>query len=144
MDLDKIKQALIEKGADWNQRSERRIYAKIDKTKLIDVADFLFNKAGARFATASGVDCRKHMEIVYHFALDKVATVLSVMARIDKESLEIESLTQLFKAADWVEREMHELLGIKFLNHPDLSHLLLDDDWPEGNYPLRRYTEDTD
>ncbi len=33
---------------------------------------------------------------------------------------------------------MWELLGIRFRNHPDLRHLLLGDDWPEGKYPLRR------
>jgi NADH-quinone oxidoreductase subunit C len=41
-------------------------------------------------------------------------------------------------AAEWIEREMWELLGIKFLGHPDLRHLLLSDDWPEDNFPLRR------
>ena len=44
----------------------------------------------------------------------------------------------LCPAAEWIEREMWELLGIDFKNHPDMRHLLLDDDWPEGNYPLRR------
>ena len=42
------------------------------------------------------------------------------------------------EAAEWIEREMWELLGISFRDHPDLRHLVLQDDWPEGKYPLRR------
>jgi NADH-quinone oxidoreductase subunit C len=41
-------------------------------------------------------------------------------------------------ASDWVEREIHEMLGIKFIGHPRLTHLLLDDDWPKGDFPLRK------
>ncbi|MCK9615713.1 MAG: NADH-quinone oxidoreductase subunit C, partial [Candidatus Omnitrophica bacterium] len=43
-----------------------------------------------------------------------------------------------FKSSDWVEREIHELLGINFKGHPNLKHLLLDDDWPKDSYPLRK------
>ena len=50
----------------------------------------------------------------------------------------VESLAGSCKATEWIEREMAELLGITFRNHPDMRHLLLADDWPEGRYPLRR------
>ena len=50
----------------------------------------------------------------------------------------LDSIAPFCRAAEWIEREMWELLGIRFRNHPDLRHLLLDDDWPEGQYPLRR------
>jgi len=42
------------------------------------------------------------------------------------------------KCAEWIEREIHEMFGVNFKGHPNLKHLLLKDDWPEGNYPLRR------
>ena len=44
----------------------------------------------------------------------------------------------LIPGAEWIEREMHDLYGINFKNHPRLERLILADDWPEGNYPLRK------
>ena len=41
-------------------------------------------------------------------------------------------------ATEWIEREIHELLGVEFRNHPDMRHLLLADDWPADNHPLRK------
>ena len=38
----------------------------------------------------------------------------------------------------WIEREIHEILGINFKGHPDMRKLLLPEGWPEGVYPLRR------
>ena len=62
----------------------------------------------------------------------------SIRTRLDREAPEIESIAKICPAAEWIEREIWELLGIQFRNHPDLRHLLLDEDWPEGKYPLRR------
>ena len=45
---------------------------------------------------------------------------------------------------NWIEREISELLGIKFKNHPDMRRLLLSDEWPEGVYPLRRDYQEWD
>ena len=58
--------------------------------------------------------------------------------KIDRDQPELASITPICPAAEWIEREMWELLGITFTDHPDLRHLLLEDDWPEGKYPLRR------
>jgi NADH-quinone oxidoreductase subunit C len=59
----------------------------------------------------------------------------------DKKNPRIDSITPLFPGADWIEREMWEMLGIEFTGHPDMKKLLLCDDWPQGNYPLRRTNE---
>jgi NADH-quinone oxidoreductase subunit C len=55
---------------------------------------------------------------------------------LPEENLKIESLTPLWKTANWLEREAAEFFGITFLNHPDPRHLLLYDEF-EG-YPLRK------
>ena len=54
----------------------------------------------------------------------------------DKENPTVDSVYDLWKTADFHEREIFDLLGIKFNNHPDLRRIFLDDDW-EG-YPLRK------
>ena len=59
-------------------------------------------------------------------------------SQLDRDNPEIDSLAQVFHGANWIEREMHELLGIKFRGHPNLKRLLLSDQWPEGVYPLRQ------
>ena len=102
------------------------------------VATHIFKDLGARFNIASGVDLRHHMEILYHFTIEEINLLISLRVKISKEKLEIDSLAPIFKGADWIEREMHELLGINFKGHPNLQRLLLSEDWPEGVYPLRR------
>ena len=57
---------------------------------------------------------------------------------LDRDAPELESIASFCPAAEWIEREIWELLGGEFIDHPDLRHLLLSDDWPEGNYPLRK------
>ena len=81
---------------------------------------------------------RDAIEVLYHWALDRADCVVTVLTRLDREAPEVESIAPFCVAAEWIEREMWELLGIGFRNHPDLRHLLLADDWPEGKYPLRR------
>ena len=58
-----------------------------------------------------------------------------VKVKLDMNEPEIETVSDIWMAANWYEREAGELFGIKFLNHPDPRHLLLDDDWEYG-YPL--------
>ncbi|MCX5687994.1 MAG: NADH-quinone oxidoreductase subunit C [Candidatus Omnitrophica bacterium] len=125
---------------DFQDKSKNRIYFTINKTILLQIAKYLFNDAKARFSTASGVDTRKTIEILYHFAVDDIGLFISLRVILEKPSLEIESLLPLFKCAEWIEMEMHEMLGVNFKGHENPKHLLLKDDWPKENYPLRRDT----
>jgi len=123
---------------DLSDRSEKRVYVTIKKEILPKIARYLFNDVRARFVIASGVDTRKAIEILYHFSIDEIGLIVSLRVILDKSNLEVESLVSIMKCAEWIEREIHELLGVNFKGHPNLKHLLLKDDWPEGNYPLRR------
>ena len=78
------------------------------------------------------------MEILYHFTIEDINLLISLRVKLSKSKLEIDSLAPSFEAANWIEREIHELFGINFKGHPDLRRLLLSDEWPEGVYPLRR------
>jgi len=123
---------------EFIHKSKNRAYFTINKNILPQIARYLFNEEKARFSTASGVDTRKAVEILYHFSIDEIGLIVTLRVILDKPDLEVDSLTPLMKCAEWIEMEMHEMLGIKFKGHPNLKHLLLKDDWPEGNYPLRR------
>jgi Ni,Fe-hydrogenase III component G len=125
--------------SEFRDKSEKRIYVTVKKEILPKIAAYLFNEVKARFSTASGVDTRENVEILYHFSVDDIGLIVSLRVVLDKSDLEVESLVSLMKAADWIEREIHELLGVNFKGHSNLKkHFLLKDDWPEGDYPLRR------
>jgi Ni,Fe-hydrogenase III component G len=124
------------------EKSAKRAYVEIKPRALSAVATFLFRELGARFNTASGVDARGRMEILYHFSLEDRDLLVSLRVRLDRERPEVDSLAPLIKGANWVEREIHELLGVTFLGHPGPDRLLLPEEWPQGVHPLRRdYSE---
>ena len=123
---------------DFHDKSPARVYIEIKPESLVKIATYVFKDLAARFNIATGVDGREQIEILYHFTLEQINLLISFRVRLDKSKLEIDSLTSVFWGANWIEREMHELLGINFRGHPDLRRLLLSDDWPEGVYPLRR------
>ena len=124
------------------EKSRKRIYIDIDQKDITAFAEFIFKELEARFSTATCVDMPKGMEILYHFGFDEAGIVVSLRAYLDKNNPEIESITPIMKGAEWIEREIHELFGVEFKNHPNLKRLLLPDGWPEGLYPLRRDYKD--
>ncbi|MCX5656893.1 MAG: NADH-quinone oxidoreductase subunit C [Candidatus Omnitrophica bacterium] len=133
-----IKERLSGKIISWSERSPKRIYFSIKPDDILEVVTLLFKELRLRFATASGYDTTSGIEILYHFSFDKEGTIFSVRVLLeDKKKLEIDSISNLFKGAEWIEREIWELLGVNFKSHPNLKHLLLIDDWPEGKHPLR-------
>ena len=125
------------------RKSDQRIYIDINPDKLVDASRLMLEQPGARLQIATGVDTSNGFEVMYHWALDADGIVITLRVLVDHDSPELESIAPIYPAAEWIEREMWELLGITFKGHPDLRHLLLADDWPEGNYPMRRNHEVT-
>ena len=70
--------------------------------------------------------------------------LISLRVKLDRENPSAPSLTTVIKGTNWIEREIHELLGVDFPGHPDLKRLLLGDEWPEGVHPLRSDYEEWD
>lgn len=136
--LEKIKQKFTGKIKNIKIHSDSRIYIDLDKDYLLEFVRYVFNDLDARFITASGVDNLDSMEIVYHFSLDKEDVIVSLRVLLDRENPVIESLSGIIKGVMNIEKEMYELLGIKFLNHPELKRFLVAEDFPEGVYPLRK------
>ena len=136
--LKDINQKFKEDVIDVIDKSSTRVYIEIKPSSLVKISEYIFKDLKARFSIATGVDARSHMEILYHFTFDDINLVISLRVKLDKSKLEIDSLTPSFEAANWIEREISEMLGIKFKGHPDLRRLLLPDNWPKDSYPLRR------
>lgn len=122
------------------EKSAKRVYVTVSKPDAKALVRFLLLELGARFSIASGVDTRPGIEILYHMAFDELGLMVSVRTLVEKPELAMETFTDFMPAADWIEREIHEMLGVNFIGHPHLERFLLPDDWPEGVYPLRKKT----
>jgi len=121
------------------ETTERRIYLLCEAENAHAVNKFLFEDLPLRFVIATGIDSDDCFEVLYHYSNDETGCMVTIKAFIrDREKPAIESITPFVPAAEWIEREIHDLLGINFENHPNLRRLILADDWPEGVYPLRK------
>jgi NADH-quinone oxidoreductase subunit C len=133
--LSEVKDKLI--GIE--ETTERRIYLLCEAENAHAVNKFLFEDLALRFVIITGIDSDDCFEILYHFSNDETGCFVTVKAFIrDREKPSIESITPFIPAAEWIERELHDILGIDFVNHPNLRRLILADNWPEGVYPLRK------
>ena len=121
---------------------DNRIYLYCEAENSYAANKFLFEEVPLRFVIATGIDSDDCFEIIYHYSYDETGCVVNLKAFIrDRENPQIESIAPFLPAAQWIEREMHDLLGIEFKNHPDMRRLILSDDWPGGVYPLRKETQ---
>jgi len=112
----------------------------IDPAKIVDVCRFL--KDELKFVRLSGVTAvdwfpaDPRFEVIYHLhSLDRNER-LRLKCRVGGDSPEIDSVTGIWRGANWYEREVFDLFGVRFLNHPDLRRIMMPDYW-EG-HPLRK------
>jgi Ni,Fe-hydrogenase III component G len=138
-ELDKQFSPIRNRFAGIECTKENRVFLPCEAEHVYEICRFLFNELRWRFVISTGVDAEDRFEVLHHFCDDVSGTVVTVKAFIrDRHRPEIDSITPLIPAAEWIEREMHDLLGITFRNHPNPQRLILEDDWPEGVYPLRK------
>ena len=96
----------------------------------------------------SGADYKDRFEVVYHLYSMENKHKITLKATVDRNNPEIDSVAGIWATADWHERECYDLVGIKFIGHPDRRRILMPEDW-EGHplrkdYPLKGYEGDQD
>ncbi len=116
----------------------RRGIVTIMPTAIITVSEYLYKSEGYRFIIASALHTRRGFEIYYHFSHDAEGMIITLHVILDSEKPHIESLSNMFSASNWIEREMHELFGIDFLHHPNQEKLLSEGNWADDVYPYRK------
>jgi NADH-quinone oxidoreductase subunit C len=136
--IEKFKTHFKAEILEITEKNQRRIVMTINPDSLTTVAKWLYKEEGFRFIIASALHTKKGFEIHYHFSKDEIGLVLNIHVVLDKEKPEVESLSNMFNASNWIEREMHELFGINFLNHPNQEKLISEGNWAEGVYPYRK------
>ncbi|MCX8019941.1 MAG: NADH-quinone oxidoreductase subunit C [Chitinophagaceae bacterium] len=87
------------------------------------------------------VDWKTHLTMVYHLRSMAHRHELTVKVKLDRTNPQIETVSHLWRTAEFHEREVYEMFGVRFLNHPDLRLLILPEGW-EGKFPLRKDFED--
>ncbi|MEE9606649.1 MAG: NADH-quinone oxidoreductase subunit C [Myxococcota bacterium] len=118
------------------------VTAQIDAERVLEVLRFLRDDPELEFDMLSDVTAVDYLgeeprfEVVYHlYSLPKNHR-LRVKARVSEQAAEISSAVELWPSANWLEREVWDLYGIRFRDHPDLRRLLLYEEF-EG-HPLRK------
>jgi NADH-quinone oxidoreductase subunit C len=115
---------------------------KISKDDLVNVMDMLYRNETTYFdmlSCVTGIDNGEQaatMEVVYNLYSIPFNHHLMIKVLLPREKPEIESVSHIWKTANWQEREIFDMYGIHFKNHPDLRRILMPADW-EG-HPLRK------
>ena len=86
------------------------------------------------------IDWKTHLTMVYHLSSTSFRHTIVVKANLDRENPQINTVSDIWRTAEFHEREVFELFGVQFLEHPDLRKLILTDDFI--GYPLRKDFED--
>jgi NADH-quinone oxidoreductase subunit C len=76
------------------------------------------------------------MEVIYHLYSIPYHQPLAIKVILPREQPEVESISGIWRSANWLEREVYDMFGIVFKNHPDLRRILMPADWK--GYPLRK------
>jgi len=120
------------------EHNPTRAYVTVANEDWISVTRHMYEEAGGRLATASGSDRSTGVELLYHFPIDSAGTVVSIRTTLKKPFPKIESLAPYYPAADFIEREIFDFLGVEFAGHPDPRKILSSHDRPADFHPMRR------
>lgn len=118
---------------------EGEAQAIVDKASILEACRHL-RAAGMNFmADITAVDYlprQPRFEVVYNLLAIPQGWRVRLKVPLAEEDLELDSVSGVWKAAPWAEREIFDMFGIRFRGHPDLKRILLPDEWED--YPLRK------
>lgn len=116
----------------------------IDPASVHDAIQWLHDDPSQRYDFLSDVTAVEYrdpevpIEVVWHLRSLPFRRFLRIKAQLPKgQPLEIDSVYDLYRSADWLEREVYDMFGIRFRGHPDLRRILMWEQYKEG-FPLRK------
>jgi NADH-quinone oxidoreductase subunit C len=113
---------------------------EIAPAKITSICGFFkYDQQFVRLSTVTAVDrypAEPRFEVVYHLHSIERKERVRVKCRLKGDAPSIESVTSVWRSANWYEREVFDLFGIRFENHPDLRRIMMPDEF-EG-HPLRK------
>lgn len=122
---------------------ERRIFVDVPAGNFMEVFDYTVKQMNfSVLCTITGLDEGNNLGIIYHISREN-SIVLNIRIAVPKDNPVIKTITGYFPAAELYERELADLLGVKVEGLPEGKRYPLPDDWPAGQYPLRKdWTQD--
>lgn len=139
-----IKSRLLEKILSKKEFRDEITFL-IDKKDILEVCSILKKElAFTLLVDLTAVDYLEvkspRYEVIYYlhrFSSDyEDNSRIRLKVQLEDNATDIDSVTSVWKGADWLEREVFDMFGIKFLNHPDLRRILMPEDYDQ--YPLRK------
>jgi len=127
----------FEEGGEW-------LNLNVEPKDWLSTATKLRNDLSLQFNylfCLTCIDWKTHLTMVYHLSSTKYRHNVVVKSKLDSNRPEIETVSHIWRTADFHEREVYEMFGVNFLNHPDLRLLILPDGWERRN-PMRKDFED--
>jgi NADH-quinone oxidoreductase subunit C len=113
---------------------------EVDPSNILEVLNRLKHSLQfERLSTVTAVDrypAEPRFEIVYHLQSIAGKQRLRLKARVSGDEPAIDSACSVYRSANWYEREVFDLFGVRFLNHPNLTRIMMPDDWQ--GHPLRK------
>lgn len=137
MKAEQIVQLIKNHIKDAKVTNERRVTAITDKQHYRETLLTLKANDILHLSTITGVDLGNDIAVIYHIDCGEGA-LLNLKLFLPKKAPRLLSVTDIFPGAILYERDLMEMLGVEVENHPDPRRLFLPEDWPEGNYPLRK------
>jgi NADH-quinone oxidoreductase subunit C len=125
----------VSAGDDWVTVDAKNVHDALARLRDDGNRLLTFLTCVDHLADSSG-DWPMRYEVVYQLRNLETRGQIRVRAFIDGDPPHIESVSDLFPPANWEERETYDMFGVVFDNHPDLTRILMPDDWV--GYPLRR------
>jgi len=129
--------AVFEEGGQW-------LTINVEPGEWLPFAKQLRNDDALHFDylfCLTCIDWKTHLAMVYNLDSTKFRHNIVVKVKLSIDKPEVESVCSIWKTAEFHEREVYEMFGVNFINHPDLRLLILPDGW-EGKNPIRKDFED--
>ena len=114
-------------------------FAVIDPAALVEICRYLREDpelAMDCLSNETGVDYKDHVEVVYHLYFVPPSPWRGAEGRLPRDNPVVPTVETVWKAANWLEREIYDLLGVTFEGHSDLRRILMPEDWI--GHPLRK------
>jgi formate hydrogenlyase subunit 5 len=134
--VDVLKNNLADAIVECRVPKPRKAYILLKPERHRDAISLLLKEVeDIELSTISGVDLGNEIELNYHMACGGTVTLKN---RVSREKPVTRTITDILPGANLYEREVFDLLGVTFEGHPNLERLMLPENWPKGDYPLRR------
>ncbi len=141
MDIKEFVEILINKSKvqiEVQQHSHKRVYIRINRENLKHIAQIIFRDLGAKFSISTGIHIREGFEVLYHFTFDKDKFICTLRTLAPHDDPVLDSLATVIPGTLWIEREIHDILGVQFTGHPAMKRLVKSEFLEENEFPFRK------